>query len=108
MDFKCPAKTIVGEVDKASGELVAALYAKLEAPLVRVNLETADGEVHRQRVARAQNRVRNLDRHAVQISRVDSKRAMEMFCMDTKLNIDRDGSPGFAFGGSCLPKISGP
>ena len=105
-DFKFPAKTIIGEVDEASGDLVAALYAKLEAPLIRVNLETAemvkyiDNAWHALKIGFA-NEIGALCKSLG----VDAKRAMEMFCMDTKLNISPAYlSPGFAFGGSCLPK----
>ena len=106
MDFKFPAKTIIGEVDEVSGDMVAALYAKLEAPLIRVNLETAemvkyiDNAWHALKIGFA-NEVGTLCKSLG----VDAKRAMEMFCMDTKLNISSAYlSPGFAFGGSCLPK----
>jgi GDP-mannose 6-dehydrogenase len=105
-DFKFPAKTIIGEVDEASGDMVAALYAKLEAPLIRVNLETAemvkyiDNAWHALKIGFA-NEIGTLCKSLG----VDAKRAMEMFCMDTKLNISPAYlSPGFAFGGSCLPK----
>jgi GDP-mannose 6-dehydrogenase len=106
MDFKFPAKTIIGEVDEASGDLLAALYATLEAPVVRVNLETAemvkyiDNAWHALKIGFA-NEIGTLCKSLG----VDAKRAMEMFCMDTKLNISPAYlSPGFAFGGSCLPK----
>ena len=42
MDFKFPAKTVIGELDPASGATVATLYEKLDAPLIRVDLETAE------------------------------------------------------------------
>lgn len=106
MDFKFPAKTIIGEVNEASGDLVAALYTKLEAPLIRVNLEIAemvkyiDNAWHALKIGFA-NEIGTLCKSLG----VDAKCAMEMFCMDTKLNISPAYlSPGFAFGGSCLPK----
>ena len=105
-DFKFPAKTIIGEVDEASGDMVAALYAKLEAPLIRVNLETAemvkyiDNAWHALKIGFA-NEVGTLCKSLG----VDASQAMEMLCVDTKLNISPAYlSPGFAFGGSCLPK----
>jgi GDP-mannose 6-dehydrogenase len=87
-DFKFPAKTIIGEVDETSGDMVAALYAKLEPPLIRVNMETAemvkyiDNAWHALKIGFA-NEVGTLCKSLG----IDAKRAMEMFCMDTKLNI---------------------
>jgi GDP-mannose 6-dehydrogenase len=106
MDFKFPAKTIVGELDGASGEILAALYANLDAPLIRMDLETAemvkylDNSWHALKIAFA-NEVGNLCKSLD----VDGQRAMEILCLDKKLNISSAYlSPGFAFGGSCLPK----
>ncbi|MFN0171056.1 MAG: nucleotide sugar dehydrogenase [Bryobacteraceae bacterium] len=106
VDYRLPAKTVIGEVDRASGDMAAALYAKLEAPLVRVSLETAemvkyiDNAWHALKIGFA-NEIGSLCKSL----EVDAKRAMEMLCMDTKLNISPAYlSPGFAFGGSCLPK----
>jgi GDP-mannose 6-dehydrogenase len=106
MDFKFPAKTVIGELDPASGAMAAALYAKLDAPIIRVDLETAemvkyiDNAWHALKIAFA-NEIGTLCKSAA----VDANRAMEMFCMDKKLNISSAYlSPGFAFGGSCLPK----
>lgn len=105
-DFRFPAKTIVGEMDQASGDVLASLYAKLEGPLIRVDLETAemvkyiDNGWHALKVAFA-NEVGSLCKSL----NVDGHRAMEIFCQDKKLNISSAYlSPGFAFGGSCLPK----
>jgi GDP-mannose 6-dehydrogenase len=33
---------VIGEFDQASGEVLASLYQKLHAPLIRTNLETAE------------------------------------------------------------------
>jgi GDP-mannose 6-dehydrogenase len=41
-DFNSPPKTVIGELDRASGDMLAALYAKLEAPFIRTDLETAE------------------------------------------------------------------
>ena len=106
MDFKFPAKTIIGELDHASGDMLAALYAKLDAPLIRTDLETAemvkyiDNGWHALKIAFA-NEIGNLCKSLA----VDGHRAMEILCLDKKLNISAAYlSPGFAFGGSCLPK----
>jgi GDP-mannose 6-dehydrogenase len=105
-DFRFPAKTIIGELDRASGELLAALYAKLDGALIRIDLDTAemvkyiDNSWHALKVAFA-NEIGSLCKSLS----VDGHRAMEIFCQDRKLNISSAYlSPGFAFGGSCLPK----
>jgi len=106
MDFKLPARTVIGELDKASGDTLAELYAKLDAPLIRTDLETAemvkyiDNSWHALKIAFA-NEVGNLSKSVG----LDGRRVMDIFCQDTKLNISCAYlSPGFAFGGSCLPK----
>ena len=106
MDFDSPCKTVIGELDRASGDTLAALYAKLDAPLVRTEIETAemikyiDNSWHALKIGFA-NEIGNLCRSFS----VDAHRAMEIFCLDRKLNISSAYlKPGFAFGGSCLPK----
>ncbi len=106
MDFRFPAKTVVGEMEKASGDTLAELYAKLDAPLIRTDLETAemvkyiDNSWHALKIGFA-NEVGNLSKSVG----VDGRKVMDIFCQDKKLNISCAYlSPGFAFGGSCLPK----
>jgi GDP-mannose 6-dehydrogenase len=106
MDFAFPSKTVIGELDGASGDAVAALYAKLNAPLIRTDVETAemikyiDNSWHALKIGFA-NEIGNL----CKVFSIDAHRAMEIFCQDKKLNISSAYlKPGFAFGGSCLPK----
>jgi GDP-mannose 6-dehydrogenase len=106
MDFAFPCKTVIGELDGASGNALAALYAKLNAPLIRTDLETAemikyiDNSWHALKIGFA-NEIGNL----CKTFSIDAHRAMEIFCQDKKLNISSAYlKPGFAFGGSCLPK----
>ena len=106
MDFNFPSKTVIGESDRQSGDMLATLYAKLDAPLIRTDLETAemikyiDNSWHALKIGFA-NEVGNL----CESLSVDAHKAMEIFCLDKKLNISSAYlSPGFAFGGSCLPK----
>ena len=105
-DFSFPSKTVIGEVDRASGDKVAALYAKLDAPLIRTEIETAemikyiDNSWHALKIGFA-NEIGNLCKSFG----VDAHTAMDIFCLDKKLNISPAYlMPGFAFGGSCLPK----
>jgi GDP-mannose 6-dehydrogenase len=105
-DFRAPAKTVIGELDSASGDVVAELYRAVPGPVFRVPLRVAemvkyaDNSYHALKIAYA-NEIgvfcRAMD--------VDSHEVMDVFMADDKLNISRAYlTPGFAFGGSCLPK----
>jgi GDP-mannose 6-dehydrogenase len=105
-DYFNPPKTVIGEFNRASGDVVASLYSRLQAPLVRTDIQTAemvkyaDNAWHALKVGFA-NEIGNLCKGLD----VDSHRVMDIFCQDTKLNLSRYYlKPGFAFGGSCLPK----
>jgi GDP-mannose 6-dehydrogenase len=105
-DFHAPPKTVIGELDKASGDKLATLYEKLSAPLIRTNLETAemvkyvDNSWHALKIGFA-NEIGNL----CKAFSIDAHEVMNIFCQDKKLNISPAYLlPGFAFGGSCLPK----
>jgi len=105
-DYFNPPKTVVGELNRASGDLLASLYSGLTAPLIRTDVETAemvkyaDNAWHALKVGFA-NEIGNLCKGL----QVDSHRVMDIFCQDTKLNLSPYYlKPGFAFGGSCLPK----
>src|SRR6185503_14736471 len=105
-DFFNPPKTVIGELNRASGDLLANLYARISAPLIRTDIETAemvkyaDNAWHALKVGFA-NEIGNFCKGLA----VDSHRVMDIFCQDTKLNLSPYYlKPGFAFGGSCLPK----
>ena len=105
-DFFDPPKTVIGELNRASGDLLASLYAQVAAPLIRTDIETAemvkyaDNAWHALKVGFA-----NEIGHLCKELEVDSHRVMDIFCQDTKLNLSPYYlKPGFAFGGSCLPK----
>jgi len=105
-DYFSPPKTVIGEVNRASGDLLASLYARIAAPLVRTDIETAemvkytDNAWHALKVGFA-NEIGTLCKGL----ELDSHRVMDIFCQDTKLNLSSYYlKPGFAFGGSCLPK----
>jgi GDP-mannose 6-dehydrogenase len=105
-DFNAPPKTVIGESDGASGDMLAGLYAKLDAPLIRTDLETAemvkyvDNSWHALKIGFA-NEIGNLCKSLS----IDAHEVMKIFCQDKKLNISPAYLlPGFAFGGSCLPK----
>lgn len=105
-DFRSPPKTVIGELDEASGGVLAQLYEKLDAPLIRTDLETAemikyvDNSWHALKIGFA-NEIGNICKSLG----LDAHQVMNIFCQDKKLNISPAYLlPGFAFGGSCLPK----
>ena len=105
-DFYNPPKTVIGATDLQTIKLIEKLYKKIKAPLIRTEIEIAemikyvDNIWHALKVAFA-NEIGIICKNI----NVDSHEVMDIFCKDTKLNISSSYlKPGFAFGGSCLPK----
>lgn len=105
-DFYHPPHTIIGEYDERSGNAVSELYTGVEGPIHRIGIEEAEilkvtnNAFHALKVGFANE----VGRLCGPIS-VDSHVIMDLLCADTKLNISpKYLKPGFAFGGSCLPK----
>ena len=105
-DYYHPPKTVIGESDVRAGDRLLKLYEGLNAPVFRTSLETAamvkyvDNTWHALKVGFA-NEIGSI---AKALS-IDSFEVMDIFCRDTKLNLSPYYlRPGYAFGGSCLPK----
>ena len=105
-DYSHPPKTVIGELAHGDGDLLAALYGSLDAPLIRVPVDTAemvkyvDNVWHALKVGFA-NEIGSLCKRM----NLDGQQVMSIFCQDQKLNLSSYYlRPGFAFGGSCLPK----
>jgi GDP-mannose 6-dehydrogenase len=105
-DFYNPPKIVIGESDPQSGDKLFSLYHKIDAPLVRTTLEISemvkytDNTWHALKVAFA-NEIGSI----CKALHIDSHEVMNIFVKDNKLNISPYYmKPGFAFGGSCLPK----
>jgi GDP-mannose 6-dehydrogenase len=105
-DFNSPSKTVVGAFDDETADLVMSLYRDLPGPKITTDVETAE-------------LVKYVDNawHALKVTfgneigviaktlGINSHAVMDIFFQDRRLNISQAYlRPGFAFGGSCLPK----
>ena len=105
-DFENPERTVIGQLDAASGDVVANLYEGISQTVFRTRIRVAeaakyvDNAFHALKVGFA-NEIGALSFEFG----VDSHELMEIFAADRKLNISAAYlKPGFCFGGSCLPK----
>jgi GDP-mannose 6-dehydrogenase len=105
-DFRKPPLTLVGHNHAADASGTIALYQAIDAPLISTSIRVAEmmkytsNTWHALKVVFA-NEIGNLCKKMD----VDSHEVMDIFCRDEKLNLSSYYlKPGFAFGGSCLPK----
>jgi GDP-mannose 6-dehydrogenase len=105
-DFAHPPMTLVGCADPAPAATLKALYESVEAPFVPTAVRTAEmvkyvsNAYHALKVCFA-NEVGDL----CAALGTDGQEVMRVFAMDRKLSVSEAYlRPGFAFGGSCLPK----
>ena len=105
-DFRKPPLTLVGHNHAADASGTIALYQAIDAPLVSTSIRVAEmlkytsNAWHALKVCFA-NEIGTLCKRIG----LDSHDVMDIFCRDEKLNLSSYYlKPGFAFGGSCLPK----
>jgi len=105
-DFYHPPKIVIGERCPGGSQLLQSLYEKSEAPrftttvAVAEMIKYADNAFHAVKITFA-----NEIGYFCKSLGIDSHEVMEIFCSDRQLNISPAYfRPGFAFGGSCLPK----
>jgi GDP-mannose 6-dehydrogenase len=105
-DYYSPSLVMIGEIDQRSGDVVEKLYECVKAPLNRASIRTAEmvkyacNAFHALKVVFG-NEIGSL----CKANGIDGQEVMNIFCQDRQLNISTVYlRPGFAFGGSCLPK----
>ena len=105
-DFHHPPQTVVGSLDEAGYVAMAQMYAGLPGAFVRTSTEIAESVKYLCNVFHALKIVfANEAGSVLKASGLDGREVMKIFCQDTQLNISAAYlRPGFALGGSCLPK----
>lgn len=105
-DYDNPPFTVVGTEDERPANMLRDVFGHLPCEFVVTNLESAEmlkmtcNTFHALKIVFA-NEVARVS----QALNVDGLEVMKLVCMDTQLNISKAYMrPGFAFGGSCLPK----
>jgi GDP-mannose 6-dehydrogenase len=105
-DFYAPPKTVIGSSDPRSEQILTRIYGAVDKNVLFVSIEAAemvkyaDNVWHATKVAFG-NEIGRI----CKALGIDSHEVMNVFVKDTKLNLSPYYlKPGFAFGGSCLPK----
>jgi len=105
-DYYNPPFTLVGAGDGRAGELLESVYREINAPIIRTDIRTAEMEKY---VSNAFHALKVTFANEIGVFcravGIDPHEVMNIFTRDHQLNISgKYLNPGFAFGGSCLPK----
>ncbi len=105
-DYNNPPLTLIGSANKIAIDKISSLYSHLPAEIIVTDVEIAEvmkyvnNTFHALKIGFA-NEIGNI----CSAMNIDSCKVMEIFCADKELNISSCYlKPGFAYGGSCLPK----
>lgn len=105
-DYYHPSFVVIGAIDKCSSDTVEMLYQAVQSPVIHTSIRVAEmvkyacNAFHATKVVFA-NEIGNL----CKAHGIDGREVMNVFCRDLQLNISPAYlKPGYAFGGSCLPK----
>lgn len=105
-DFRQPPQTVIGSVDEAGYRVLEQMYAGLPGTFERTTCRIAESVKYLCNVFHAMKIVfANEAGSVLKTCGLDSREVLRIFCQDRQLNISPAYlRPGFAFGGSCLPK----